>query len=301
LCFYSFRFKDEWDKVAVFAQNDEPSLINLGIPVDTEPSLMHPNIRDIFHQILRDFPPELREWRLYNLIKKKQEEENAKAVSKIKMWKYFIYKIKGVPPLKPEFPSIDESKIKLEYPIDVKMEWKRDTSLWVPKYKISLRAMWLKFSLKYWDTKLRDEITDFKNYLFSWKQKSLEGIIDDLLHYETNTVTTILNPLKMKQYLPDSEFNDIKTIRLFFIWKIRKFCPSSDSKTMNNIIDLLFQIMTLKTIKMWSVEDFAFLKNSFDLIKKKNYSAKNITNLLDLLKKELDKRSTPDEILKFLS
>ena len=62
----------------MFSKDDEPSLINLGIPLDTQPSLLHPNTKEILEKIEQECPDQLRNSRLAKIIKKKLEEGRAK-------------------------------------------------------------------------------------------------------------------------------------------------------------------------------------------------------------------------------
>lgn len=63
--------------MTIFTQNDEPSLVNLGLPVDTEPQLIHPETKSIMKCILKDIPTDFLCTPLAKILVQKQEEERA--------------------------------------------------------------------------------------------------------------------------------------------------------------------------------------------------------------------------------
>ena len=136
---------------------------------------MHPNIKEIFLKFLHDCPDRLKSSRLFITIKPKQDGESSKKVKDTKVVKYFLRPLQDSIRVNKSNPFATEKPItKYDNPVNVKMTCWRGLNVLIPKKTISLRAHYLKISLQYSDTKLKNDLSDFKNYLFSSKSKTLD-------------------------------------------------------------------------------------------------------------------------------
>lgn len=91
---YRFQTDNKLLTIKIFTQNDEPSLVNLGIPVDTQPTLLHPNTKEIMEKIEIEWPFELRKSRLAQICKSKLDSERIKIDFNKLLIKYRLFPFK---------------------------------------------------------------------------------------------------------------------------------------------------------------------------------------------------------------
>lgn len=283
----------------MFTQNDEPSIVTLGIPIDTEASLLHPDTQDIIHKLIFDTDSKYSNTALYSVLKLKTDEERQKTIEMTRMVPYRLIKIAGkrienanLEPLSPISPNSADQQWDIS-----KWNIKTNDPEKLPTHIVSLKTQYEKLSMKFRTNKLGDEIKDLKGYLFTQNAKTPSMLIADLLKYDINTITALMNPKSKESALNKDEFNELKTVRMFFISKLKKFVKGWDNKLMANIMSTTFWILINQRTDKWTHSNFTLLSVLIDKLNEKKLSDDRIKKLDDFLGKENIKHSTPDSVL----
>ncbi|CAI2362052.1 unnamed protein product [Moneuplotes crassus] len=284
----SVRFKNDENlsTTTIFAQNDEPSLVTLGIPIDTDASLVHPSTKEILREINKQCPLEHRETSLAKIICHKINNQNTEAIKEMRLIDHKLTKLPQEYLPKNSCAIIGRTEIKpLKEVIKLKTTDSTKVFPFTIKKGILLSAIHKESVSCKNEANLSEELSDFKNGFINWSPKSLDALFNDILKYSSSAIKTILNPSSRKSQLSEQEFIDIKTTRLFLICKIKKYMLLGATKANNTIIDSLL-------VSVANDCNTEYTKNSFRVFKiMLNYCKKNNLNpaLLEKLSKALIK------------
>ena len=283
----SYRFLEEEDLTSelVFAENDEPSLVNLGIPVDTDVTLTHPNTNEIIHKIVEDCPEKYYYTPLAKILRNKK---NNKKEEKEVVIKLIDFKLIPIPrdSINTSFPFKNSTFPPMPKPNAIKIEIPENVREARQKFQkvISLdEVSKVKFEKKN-EMDLLNEIKDFKNYLYAWSPKTLPQLFNDLCIYGSLMIKILLNPQLKKKSLREEEFREIVTWRLFFMGKIRKFFNFGSIKSINGLIDSLWWIVTNDWNIKYTQESFQVFPDVRKFIKQSALDPREIENLSVIIK-----------------
>ena len=195
--------------------------MNLGIPLDTVSSLLHPKTKDILIQVQNLIPHELKDTPLAKILKKKTDEEDWKNEILKRLIRYKI-----IPLSRPKQKFNREAIIPMiKYSYDLIGNIVDDTKRCNNSINciISLETQFKKSVMISGSDILTREINDLKSYLHTQTPKSFDDVINDLLKYNIHTVLSLMNPERKIGILSTKQFQDIKMIRVFFIAKVKIF------------------------------------------------------------------------------